>query len=166
MEQNLERFMSSLRYETIACIEGYSLKVVGPNDHKIGLTPDILIHTSNLPQYKNYRNVLNFSAVLSKYLVMKHYPNPKWKSLMKLPPRAYYNTIELTEDDLMWRIRLGPYSFREELNPDGLLEKLRGGLKEHNLSVREGALEQLLTPIVDELAMEYPLLTIKKRTEQ
>lgn len=154
--------MSNLRCETPACIEGYSLKVVGPNDYKIGLTPDRLTTLSHLPQYNFYKNVLNFSVVLSKYFVMKHYPNPKWKSLMKLPPRAYYNTIALTEDYLLWRIRLGPYSFREELDSDDLLEKLSRSLKEHNLPAREGALEQLLLPFFDELAIEYPLLSYKR----
>jgi hypothetical protein len=125
-----EPLTNRLRYEVPSYIEGYVAE----------LAPQ---------KYTNYRRRLDFGITISKYFLVKHYPNYRWKSIRGvLPPRVFYGTIPLSEKDLEWKLNFGPYSPTKDLPVSKIIEDINKGLSECRLLAREGALEALITPLL------------------
>jgi hypothetical protein len=125
------------RYETGAHIEEYAAWLANP-------------------KYNTYKQRLEFDLILGKYSLLKRYKNVRKKSLIPLPPRAFFNAIELTEQDLEWKLRFGPYELTKDTPYTYIFENIGRNLSEKGFGVRKEMLEALLTPIFCRMKDLYP----------
>jgi hypothetical protein len=125
------------RYETSAHIEEYTAWLANP-------------------RYNSYKQRLEFDIILGKYFQLRRYGNQMKKSIIPLPAKPYFNAIELTEQDLEWKLRFGPYLLRKDVPPTLIYESIDRKLTEKGFTLRKDMLEALLTPLFCRMSEQYP----------
>jgi hypothetical protein len=133
----LSEICGKTRYETGAHIEEYAAWLANP-------------------RYNTYKQRLEFDLILGKYFLLKRYGNVRKKSLIPLPPRAFFDAIELTEQDLEWKLRFGPYELRKDVPYTPIFENVDRNLKDKGFAVRKEMLEALLTQLFCRMKDLYP----------
>jgi hypothetical protein len=133
----LSEICGKTRYETGANIEEYAAWLANP-------------------RYNTYKQRLEFDLILGKYSLLKHYKNLRKKSLIPLPPRAFFDAIELTEQNLEWKLRFGPYELKKDVPYTPIFENIGRNLREKGFAIRKEMLETLLTQLFCRMKDRYP----------
>jgi len=134
-----EPLANRLRYEAPSYIEEYAAEII-------------------YPDYNLYHGRLDIGIQISMYYQPKPATSQKRKSLRRLPPRVYFGKIPVTEQDLEWKLKFGPFRLTKDMPLAPVIEDISKELLLHRHHIRDGALEAILTPIFCSMKEQYPLI--------